>query len=130
MDSSEWDERYAGTELVWTAEPNRFVVEGLQALPPGRALDVGAGEGRNAIWLAHRGWQVTAVDFSAVGLEQGRAGEQPRGRRAGCTLICASTSLTRALSTWCSWLTCSFARWTWTACCAALRRHSRRAVCS
>ena len=72
MDSSEWDERYAGTELVWTAEPNRFVVEELQALPPGRALDVGAGEGRNAIWLAHRGWQVTAVDFSAVGLEKGR----------------------------------------------------------
>lgn len=71
MDSSEWDERYAGTELVWTAEPNRFVVEELQALPPGRALDVGAGEGRNAIWLAHRGWQVTAVDFSAVGLEKG-----------------------------------------------------------
>ena len=72
MDSSEWDERYAGTELVWTAEPNRFVVEELQALPPGRALDVGTGEGRNAIWLAHRGWQVTAVDFSAVGLEKGR----------------------------------------------------------
>jgi SAM-dependent methyltransferase len=72
MDSSEWDERYAGIELVWTAEPNRFVVEELQALPPGRALDVGAGEGRNAIWLAHRGWQVTAVDFSAVGLEKGR----------------------------------------------------------
>ena len=72
MDSSDWDERYAGTELVWTAEPNRFVVEELQALPPGRALDVGTGEGRNAIWLAHRGWQVTAVDFSAVGLEKGR----------------------------------------------------------
>ena len=72
MDSSEWDKRYAGTELVWTAEPNRFVVEELQALPPGRALDLGAGEGRNAIWLAHRGWQVTAVDFSAVGLEKGR----------------------------------------------------------
>jgi len=72
MDSSEWDKRYAGTELVWTAEPNRSVVEELQALPPGRALDLGAGEGRNAIWLAHRGWQVTAVDFSAVGLEKGR----------------------------------------------------------
>ena len=72
MDSREWDQRYAGSELVWTAQPNRFVVDELQALPPGRALDVGAGEGRNAIWLADRGWQVTAVDFSAAGLDKGR----------------------------------------------------------
>ena len=72
MDSREWDQRYAGAELVWTAQPNRFVVDELQALPPGRALDVGAGEGRNAIWLAGRGWQVTAVDFSAAGLDKGR----------------------------------------------------------
>ena len=51
MDSQEWDRRYAGTELVWTAEPNRFVVAELQDLAPGRALDVAAGEGRNAVWL-------------------------------------------------------------------------------
>lgn len=63
-----WDERYAGAEMVWSAEPNRFVVEELADLPPGRALDLGAGEGRNAIWLAEQGWRVTAVDFSPVGL--------------------------------------------------------------
>ena len=68
MDQHEWDELYASTELVWTAEANRFVVEELADLPPGRALDLGTGEGRNAIWLAERGWQVTAVDFSAAGL--------------------------------------------------------------
>lgn len=68
MDQSQWDELYAGTELVWTAEANRFVVEELAGLTAGRALDLGTGEGRNAIWLAERGWQVTAVDFSAVGL--------------------------------------------------------------
>ena len=79
VDSQEWDQRYAGTELVWTAEPNLFVVEELQALPPGRALDVGAGEGRNAVWLAGRGWQVTAVDFSAAGLDKGRRLAGARG---------------------------------------------------
>ena len=79
MDSQEWDQRYAGTELVWTAQPNRFVVEELQALPPGRALDLGAGEGRNAVWLADRGWEVTAVDFSAAGLDKGRRLAGARG---------------------------------------------------
>lgn len=68
MDQREWDELYASHELVWTAEANRFVVEELAGLAAGRALDLGTGEGRNAIWLAERGWQVTAVDFSAVGL--------------------------------------------------------------
>lgn len=79
MESQEWDDRYAGRELVWTAEPNRFVVAELQDLAPGRALDVGAGEGRNAVWLASRGWQVTAVDFSAVGLDEGRRLAEDRG---------------------------------------------------
>ncbi len=79
MDSQEWDRRYAGTELVWTAEPNQFVVAELQDLPPGRALDLGCGEGRNAVWLATRGWQVTAVDFSAVGLDKGRRLAEARG---------------------------------------------------
>ena len=79
MESQEWDQRYAAAELVWTAEPNRFVVAELQDLAPGRALDVGAGEGRNAVWLASRGWQVTAVDFSAVGLDKGRRLAQDRG---------------------------------------------------
>jgi SAM-dependent methyltransferase len=68
VDRQQWDDRYASTDLVWTAEPNVFVVRELAGLAPGRALDLGAGEGRNAIWLAERGWQVTAVDFSAVAL--------------------------------------------------------------
>ena len=79
VSSAEWDSRYAGTELIWTAEPNRFVEAELRDLPPGRALDIGAGEGRNAVWLASRGWQVTAVDFSAVGLDKGRRLAASRG---------------------------------------------------
>jgi SAM-dependent methyltransferase len=68
MDQIAWDERYAGPELVWGSGPNCFVAEELAALPPGRAIDLGTGEGRNAIWLAERGFTVTAVDFSRVGL--------------------------------------------------------------
>lgn len=79
MEREDWDRRYGGTELIWTAQPNRFVVEELGDLPPGRALDLGAGEGRNAVWLAERGWRVTAVDFSPVALEKGRRLAQARG---------------------------------------------------
>jgi SAM-dependent methyltransferase len=68
MEREQWDERYRTDELVWKAEPNRFLVEEVAGLAPGRALDLACGEGRNALWLAERGWQVTAVDFSAVGL--------------------------------------------------------------
>ncbi len=67
-EQASWDARYSGPDLVWGAGPNRFVAEELAELPPGRAIDLGTGEGRNAIWLAGRGWQVTAVDFSAAGL--------------------------------------------------------------
>lgn len=73
MDAREWDDRYAASELVWSATPNRFVESELACLSPGRAVDLAAGEGRNAIWLADQGWAVTAVDFSLVGLDKGRA---------------------------------------------------------
>lgn len=72
MDRHDWDRRYGGTDLVWTAEPNRWLVAEAAGLPPGRALDLGCGEGRNAVWLARQGWQVTAVDFSPVALAKGR----------------------------------------------------------
>ncbi len=64
----DWNARYAQKELVWTAEPNRLFAAEVGNLQPGRALDVACGEGRNAVWLAERGWQVTAVDFSDVAL--------------------------------------------------------------
>jgi SAM-dependent methyltransferase len=72
MDAAGWDERYGAAELVWSAEPNRFVAELVADLPPGRAIDLAAGEGRNGLWLAGLGWTVTAVDFSEVGLDKGR----------------------------------------------------------
>lgn len=83
MDSAEWDRRYAAKDLVWSAGPNRWVEEVAADLPPGRALDLAAGEGRNALWLAERGWTVTAVDFSAVALRRARSlAEQRLGAAA------------------------------------------------
>lgn len=79
MEREDWDRRYRGTELVWTAQPNRFVVQELRGLPPGRPLDLGCGEGRNAVWLAEGGWQVTAADFSPVALDTARRLAQARG---------------------------------------------------
>lgn len=70
MDRTAWNERYAGTDLVWSVEPNRFVAEALAGPAPagGRAVDVAAGEGRNAIWLAEQGWDATALDYADVAL--------------------------------------------------------------
>ncbi len=81
MDSASWDRRYEGSELVWTAEPNRFLVAETEALAPGRALDLACGEGRNAVWLAERGWQAAGVDFSEVGLRKARELAGARGVR-------------------------------------------------
>lgn len=71
MQASDWDARYA-EKAQWSAEPNALVAELLAEVPPGRAVDLAAGEGRHALWLADRGWQVTAVDFSGAGLARGR----------------------------------------------------------
>lgn len=72
MDREGWNRRYAEQAFVWSADPNRFVAAETEALAPGRALDLAAGEGRNAVWLAAHGWRVTAVDFSEAGLEKAR----------------------------------------------------------
>jgi SAM-dependent methyltransferase len=72
MDRARWDERYSGTEFEPTTRPNQFVAAELADLTPGRALDLAAGAGRNAVWLAELGWSVTAVDFSRVGVDKGR----------------------------------------------------------
>ncbi|TFV86012.1 class I SAM-dependent methyltransferase [Blastococcus sp. CT_GayMR16] len=72
MRAEDWDERYAERQQ-WSAEPNAQVAALLADLPPGDAVDLAAGEGRHALWLAGLGWHVTAVDFSDVGLARGRA---------------------------------------------------------
>lgn len=72
MDAAGWDDRYRSTDRLWSAEPNIFVADRLSDLEPGVGLDLASGEGRNAVWLAERGWDMTAVDFSAVAAKRGR----------------------------------------------------------
>ncbi len=72
MDAATWNQRYADTDLVWSASPNIFVAESCGPLLPGVAADLGAGEGRHALWLAGLGWRVYAVDFADAGLDKGR----------------------------------------------------------
>lgn len=79
MDRDGWDARYREKEWLWTAEPNRFLVECVSDLTPEGALDLACGEGRNAVWLAERGWSVTAVDWSAVAIARGRSLAEERG---------------------------------------------------
>ncbi len=82
-----WDERFGSHP--WPSEPDEALVELAADLVPGTAIDLGCGPGRNAIWLASRGWRVTGVDASAVGLEQARA----RAREAGVEIACVQVDL-------------------------------------
>ncbi|MCY7289993.1 MAG: methyltransferase domain-containing protein, partial [Cryobacterium sp.] len=71
MRASDWDHRYASAEYVWRREPNQFLAAEVVGLRVGRALDMAAGEGRNAVWLAGQGWKVTGLDFSHAGIAKG-----------------------------------------------------------
>ena len=76
LDEAFWEAHYGSADAIWSGRPNPHLVGevgGDDGFPPGRALDVGAGEGADAIWLAQHGWQVDAVDISAVALGRGRA---------------------------------------------------------
>jgi SAM-dependent methyltransferase len=80
-----WDDRYGSADQLWSGQPNSQLVAQLAGLPPGDALDVGSGEGADAIWLASQGWTVTAADISAVALERAaghaaRCGAEIAGR--------------------------------------------------
>lgn len=68
FEAPSWEERYAGDGTVWSGDPNPQLVAEASAMTPGRALDVGCGEGGDVIWLAQQGWRVTGADFSANGL--------------------------------------------------------------
>lgn len=78
MDADAWESRYAEAQQ-WSDTPNALVAAELADLSPGTAVDLAAGEGRHAVWLAGRGWDVTAVDFAAAGLERGRRAAEDRG---------------------------------------------------
>ena len=70
MDQQFWDDKYSSQTQLWSGRPNGVLVVEATGLPPGRALDVGCGEGADALWLAERGWTVTATDISRVALDR------------------------------------------------------------
>ncbi|MDX6349032.1 MAG: hypothetical protein QOF84_3822, partial [Streptomyces sp.] len=65
-----WDDRYAQNQRMWSGAPNAALVREVSDLAPGTALDLGCGEGGDAIWLARRGWRVTATDISGIALDR------------------------------------------------------------
>jgi SAM-dependent methyltransferase len=79
VNTDDWNARYAAAESVWGVAANRFVAAELAELAPGRALDLACGEGRNAVWLAERGWQVTGIDYAEVAVERARRLAEQRG---------------------------------------------------
>ncbi|MEV1050141.1 bifunctional NAD(P)/FAD-dependent oxidoreductase/class I SAM-dependent methyltransferase [Streptomyces sp. NPDC059017] len=78
-EEADWDHRYGGPDRTWSVNPNGTLVREVSALAPGRALDVGTGEGADALWLAERGWKVTATDISGNALARVRAEAERRG---------------------------------------------------
>jgi len=72
MHKDKWNQRYSEKELLWPQEPSEILKKEMAYIPPGQALDLAAGEGRNAFFLAAQGWEVTAVDFSEVAVQKGR----------------------------------------------------------
>ncbi len=77
LDQKRWDERFKGKGFAFGKEPNPFLKKHIRLLPIGKALDIAAGEGRNAVFLAQHGFEVDAVDISGVGLKKAKklAGE-------------------------------------------------------
>jgi SAM-dependent methyltransferase len=90
-----WESRYAGGDRIWSGRPNQAVVKTLNSLDPGRALDLGCGEGGDSVWLAERGWQVTAVDIAPAALARAKALADARGLSGG-----QITWLVEDLSSW------------------------------
>jgi SAM-dependent methyltransferase len=79
VDRKDWNRKHGESGLLFGTEPNRFLVAEVEELAPGRGLDLACGAGRNAVWLAERGWAVTGVDFSDVAIENARGLASERG---------------------------------------------------
>jgi SAM-dependent methyltransferase len=87
--SAEWDARYSERDgAMWSGRPNGRLVAEVGALPPGRVLDVGCGEGADAIWLAQRGWTVTAIDISDVAVSRAREAAQLKLNGCAVEWVC------------------------------------------
>ncbi|MEU9736611.1 methyltransferase domain-containing protein [Streptomyces sp. NPDC048002] len=89
---AEWDSRYTERQQLWSGRPNGALVAETAGLTPGRVLDVGCGEGADAVWLARQGWDVTALEVSGVALERAAG----HARDAGVAVRWVHAALTEA----------------------------------
>ncbi|MGF1655337.1 MAG: FAD-dependent oxidoreductase [Actinomycetales bacterium] len=87
---TDWDHRYGGEDPMWSSHPNGTLVREAGRLAPGRALDVGAGEGADALWLAEQGWEVTACDISGNALARLQGEADHRGLPVRCRRVDAN----------------------------------------
>ena len=88
MDVKFWQARYQESQKTWSGAPNPQLVAEASGLGPGKAIDAGCGEGADAIWLAGRGWMVTAVDFAQAALDRGEAEARRQGLGDNIAWIC------------------------------------------
>ena len=135
FDRAFWDDRYRSRSALWSGSPNRHLMAEAEDLVPGTALDVGAGEGADAIWLAGRGWRATAVDISGVALE--RAARTPRrqattspGASRGSSETSPHGNRRRGSTTWSVRSTCTSPRPSGCPCSRVSRTRSSRAALS
>ena len=95
FDEASFEQMYRATGALWSGRPNTQLVAEAAGLAPGTALDVGCGEGADAVWLARRGWRVTAVDFAATALERGAAGAASAGPEVAARIDWVRADVTR-----------------------------------
>jgi SAM-dependent methyltransferase len=94
-DEQSFEEMYRATDALWSGRPNAQLVSEAADLPPGTALDIGCGEGADAVWLAARGWRVTGVDFAATALERAAAGAVAAGEEVAARIEWVRADVTR-----------------------------------
>ena len=94
FDEESWEERYRARPEIWSGHANAALVASVAGLAPGTALDAGCGEGGDALWLAGRGWEVTALDFSTTALERGRQRALAQGADVAARITWTPADLT------------------------------------
>lgn len=95
FDREYWEDRYSAAGQAWSGAPNEVLIALAAPLSPGRALDIGCGEGADALWLAQQGWQVTGVDIAQSALTKARTHAESVDQSAAARIDWEQHDLTR-----------------------------------